>query len=105
MTIIVFMSTKSPPRQLGAAEVIAFTTIDSRVHRTNKSKHLVGGKQVGSAAGLAITRYAGERGYYLFFCDANWNPYANTWHETVDDAKRAAEYEYEGTSETWQPVL
>jgi hypothetical protein len=102
--MIMFMSTISPPKRLGAAEVIAFTTIDSRVHRTNKSKHLIGGKQVGSAAGLAISRYAGERGYYLFFCDSNWNPYANTWHETIDDAKRAAEFEYEGSSDTWQSI-
>lgn len=57
---------------------------------------------MGSAAGLAIARYAGERGYYLFYCDANWDPFANSWHDTVEDAKRAAEFEYEGVSKTWQ---
>jgi hypothetical protein len=96
------MSTKSPPKQLGAAEVIAFASINSGHHRADKVRHLVGGRQLGSAAGLAIGHYAGERGYFLFYCDADWNPMTNTWHETVEDAKQAAEFEYEGVSKTWQ---
>ncbi len=95
------MSTISPPKHLGAAEVLLFTKIDPS-HRTHKSRQLIGGKQVGTAAGLVIARYPGERGYYLFDCDADWNVFATTWHETVQDAKTAAEFEYEGTSETWR---
>jgi len=96
------MSIKSPPIRLGAAEVVAFTTIDSTHRRTGRSRHLVGGRQLGSAAGLAIARYADEPGYYLFYCDADWNPMTNTWHETVEDAKQAAAFEYEGVSRTWR---
>lgn len=87
---------------MGAAEVLEFTTISPEHHRTHRDRRLIGGRQVGSAAGLAIARYAGERGYYLFYCDANWDPFANSWHDTVEDAKRAAEFEYEGVSKTWQ---
>jgi hypothetical protein len=96
------MSTKMPPRQLGAAEVITFTTIDSSHRRTGMTRHLIGGRQLGSASGLAIARYADEPGYYLFFCDADWNSFANTWHETVEEAKRAASFEYEGVAQTWR---
>lgn len=101
MNIIVVVS-KSPPRKIGAAEVITFTSIDSGSHRTNNPRQLVGGRQLGSTAGFAIGRYAGEPGYYLFYCDADWNPFNNTWHETVEDAKRTVEFEYEGVSKTWQ---
>jgi hypothetical protein len=98
------MSTTSPPKRLGAAQVVAFTPIGSTHHRTGKARHLIGGRQLGSAAGLAIARYEGEAGYYLFYCDGYWNPFANTWHETVDDAKQAAEFEYEGVSQTWRSL-
>ncbi|OGO38842.1 MAG: hypothetical protein A2147_08190 [Chloroflexi bacterium RBG_16_57_8] len=93
LAMIMVMSTISLPRQLGAAEVITFTTIGASVHRTGKARQLVGGRQVGTAAGLAIGRYPGERGYYLFYCDADWNPFDSTWHETVQAAKQAAEFE------------
>lgn len=103
--MIIVMSTKSPPSQLGAAEVVLFTTIGSSHRRTGRARHVVGGRQLGSAAGLAIAQYDGEAGYYLFYCDEHWNPIANTWHETVDDAKRAGEFEYEGVSRTWQSPI
>jgi hypothetical protein len=105
VAIMVAMSTKDPPKQLGAAHVVTFTMIDSSHRRTGKTRHLIGGRQLGSAAGLAIARYDGERGFYLFHCDAYWNPFASTWHETVEDAKTAAEFEYEGVSQTWQVPL
>ena len=100
--MISVMSTKTPPGQLGAAEVVAFTAIGSGHHRTGRARHVVGGRQLGSAAGLAVARYAGEPGYYLFYCDEYWNPIASTWHDTIEEAKRAAEYEYEGVSATWE---
>jgi len=37
----------------------------------------------------------------LFGCDAEWNSLCDTWHETLEDAKEQAEFEYEGTSNTW----
>jgi hypothetical protein len=100
--MIAVMSTKSPPKRLGAAEVILYTTIGSSHRKTYKTSRLIGGKQLGSAAGLAIGRYADEPGYYLFYCDSDWYPMTNTWHDTIEDAKRAAEFEYEGAAQTWQ---
>ena len=96
------MSTKSPPRKIGAAEVVAFAVMDSNSHRTNMSRQLVGGRPLGSASGLAIGTYSGEPGFYLFFCDAGWNPFNNTWHDTIEAAKRAAEFEYEGIAASWR---
>jgi hypothetical protein len=96
------MNTKYAPKFIGAAEVITYMTIDPGQHRTNKPRQLVGGKPLGSAAGFVIGRYTGEAGYYLFYCDADWNPFNNSWHETVEDAKRTVEFEYEGVQQVWQ---
>jgi hypothetical protein len=93
---------KNPPKNIGASEVVAFTTIDSLHRRTNNPRQLVGGKQLGSVAGFAIAHYAGEPGYYLFYCDADWHPFNNSWHETVEDAKRTVEFEYQGVSQSWR---
>jgi hypothetical protein len=39
---------------------------------------------------------------YLYSCDENWVPFTDTWHESVEEAKRQAEFEYVGSSVTWQ---
>jgi hypothetical protein len=53
---------------------------------------------------LAIGQYAGETAYYLFGCDDAWNTLTDTRHETLEDALRQAEFEYEGVSQTWKIV-
>ena len=42
--------------------------------------------------------------YYLFGCDADWSAVTDTSHETLEDALKQAESEYEGVSETWNVV-
>jgi hypothetical protein len=90
------------PRQIGGANVICFTPIDERHRPTGNCKQIVSGVLQGPAVGLAIGQYAGEDGYYLFGCDAGWSPVTDTWHQTVEDAKAQAEFEYAGVSATWQ---
>jgi hypothetical protein len=53
-------------------------------------------------AGLAICQYSGDSAYYLFGCDEEWRPITDTWHQTVEQAKEQAEFEYEGVTRTWQ---
>ena len=33
--------------------------------------------------------------------DETWQPVTDTWHETLEDAKHQAEFEYEGVASTW----
>jgi hypothetical protein len=51
---------------------------------------------------LAICRYEGEEAFYLFGCDAEWNPITDTWHPSLEEAQQQAEFEYEGVRDTWQ---
>ncbi|HMB29561.1 MAG TPA: hypothetical protein VKS99_15735 [Blastocatellia bacterium] len=92
---------KSAPRSIGGAKVICFTPIDSRHRHTGNCRQIVAGALQGAAAGLAICRYEGQDGYYLFGCNAEWDSVTDTWHQTLEEAKEQAEFEYEGVSETW----
>ena len=93
---------KSAPAQIGGAKVICYTSIDQRHRHTGNTKQIVAGILQGAAAGLAICQYEGEDSYYLFGCDSEWTSVTDTWHQSFEDAKRQAEFEYVGVSTTWQ---
>jgi hypothetical protein len=90
------------PSNIDGASVVCFTPIDRRHRPTGACEHKVGGSQQPSFAAVAICRFDGDDGFYLFYCDEEWKPITDTWHQTLDDAIKQAEFEYEGTSATWQ---
>ena len=90
-----------PPQQIGGATVIGYAAVDERVRPTGNCRHSWGAEPLGPAAGLAICQYPGEDAFYLFSCDSAWREYADTWHETLDDALRQAAFEYEGVGQNW----
>jgi hypothetical protein len=89
------------PEIVGGAKVICYTPIDNRHTHTKNTKQIVGGVVLGAANGLAICQYEKEEYFYLFGCDQQWNSLSDTWHETLEDAKELAEYEYQGTNKSW----
>ena len=90
------------PRLIAGAKVVCFTVIDQRHRQTGQCRQIVAGVLQEPAAGLAICQYEGEGCYFLFRCDSAWECVTDTWHLTVEDAKIQAEFEYTGSSETWQ---
>ncbi|MCA1619338.1 MAG: hypothetical protein LC795_08530 [Acidobacteria bacterium] len=92
---------KKAPGVMGGAKVLLYTPIDERHRPTDGCQHFVGGWLMGPAAGLAICRYGGDSAAYLFGRDENWESVTDTWHETLEEAKSQAEFEYEGVSATW----
>lgn len=95
---------KQPPELVGGACLVRWTAIDDRHRPTGNCRQIVDGILQAPAAGLAICQYEGETAYYLFGCDAKWNTVTDTWHETLEDALKQAEFEYEGVSGTWNVV-
>ncbi len=89
------------PREIGGAKVICFTPIDERHRPTGNCKQIVAGVLRVPAAGLAICQYPGENCYYLFGCNATWESITDTWHQSLEEAKEQAEFEYRGVSATW----
>jgi hypothetical protein len=98
------MRMKPAPKQIGGANVICFAVVDSRVQPTGNCKQIVGGVLQGPASGLAICQYEGDNSFYLFGCDQDWQGVTDTWHQTLEDAKGQAEFEYTGVSKVWQQV-
>jgi hypothetical protein len=93
-----------PPTLVGGARVVRWAVIDDRQRSTGGCRQVVAGRLQGPAAGLAICQYDGEDAFYLFGCDGKWNTVTDTWHETLEDAMKQAEFEYEGISATWNAV-
>ena len=60
---------------------------------------------MGAMAGLAVCQPADAEEFYLFGCDSGWNVVSDTWHQSLDEAKKQAEFEYEGISKTWSYVV
>lgn len=89
------------PDIIGGAKVILFTTIDNRHKFTGNTKQIVGEKLMGKMSGLAICKYENESSFYLFGCNEEWKSITDTWHESIEGAINQAEFEYDGTKDTW----
>ena len=91
-----------PPQQIDGMEVVLFSVIDWRHNPTDRTSHVVGGEPLGPAAALAICRDRDDSSYYLLYCNEAWESITDTWHETLEDAKAQAGFEYEGIDASWE---
>lgn len=92
---------ETPSHKLDNAQLVLLTPIDRRHRAMQNCRHVVHGQMLGPARGLAICRYNGDPGFYLFYCDDQWNVLADTWHDSLAAARSQAEFEYEGVADTW----
>jgi hypothetical protein len=90
------------PQKIYDAPVVAWAVLGPGIRPTGNTVHRVSGRVIGSAAGLAICQSTDGRGFYLFYCDSAWEEITDTWHQSIDDARAQAEFEYEGISSHWQ---
>lgn len=95
---------REAPTVVGGAATVVYVRIGEGHRPTGGCRHSVGGRELGPVAGLAIGQYARDSGYYLFYCDADWNTLTDTYHDTLDDAKDQAEFEYEGVGASWKAL-
>lgn len=93
-----------PPQEIDGANVLLFAEIDERQKHTGMTRHFVDGELMKAFPRLAICQYEGEESCYLFYCDENWETITDTLHSNLDEAKKHAELEYEGVSETWKSL-
>jgi hypothetical protein len=91
------------PTILAALPVVAFSQIDERHRPTGQCVHIVHGSgELEPAWGVAICESAETSGSVLFRCEDDWAVVAGTWHATFEEAKRQAEFEYDGLQDTWE---
>ena len=81
------------PTIIGGGRVLYYTWIDER-HEARADPAKI-------PYGLAICDVEGS-GIFLFTCEDDWMPVFDSWHATVDDAKRQAAFEFEGVDSTWE---
>jgi hypothetical protein len=91
------------PSNIAGAKVVCYTPIDRRRRHTGNTRQIVNDQVLGPAKGLAICQHAGDEAFYLYGCDQHWNPLSDTWHQSLLEAQRQAEFEYAGITETWLP--
>ena len=68
----------------------------SAASRTGNTRHTVGGEERTDFVALAVAQYPDDAGYYLFYCDEDWNAVTDTFHLDLDGAVEQAEFEYVG---------
>lgn len=96
------MTPEGPPQpKIDGAEVILWTPIDSRHRATGACQHFHEGQLAGAVSWVAICRYDKAQECYLFRYHPNIDRYSDTFHNSIEDAKQQAEFEYEGVSKTW----
>ena len=61
---------------------------------TGGTRHVVGDTEVDDFAAVAIAQYDSTPGFYLLYCDTDWNALTDTYHESVEDAIAQAEFEF-----------
>lgn len=93
-----------PPPVIGNAQVLFYTEIDRR-HKARSGTIYYRGpdNNVRRICGLAICKQD-EGEYYLFGCDENWETITDTLHDTAEDAKDQAEFDYENAGATWRTL-
>ena len=85
------------PTIIGGGRVLFYTRIDER-HVPRRPTATV-------PYGLAICDLE-ESGIFLFTCEDDWMPIFDSWHASVDEAKRQAAFEFDGVDSTWgQPPV
>jgi hypothetical protein len=90
-----------PPSKIDKADLIAYLILDSNNIRTGNTKQIVNGDLVKDFYGLAICTYNNDKGYYLFYCNENWETITDAWHETMEEAVDQAVFEYTNTENGW----
>lgn len=81
------------PELIDGAQVLQVAEVGELVP-TGRTRHTVAGRVVDGFEALAITRYHGGEGAYLFYCDAEWNCVTDTYHADIASAIEQAEYEF-----------
>lgn len=91
------------PNQISKCSVVAYVSIPGSDQILDTTTIEVAGAKCGPAKYLAVYIDEEESGFYLFFCDGDWNVWNDLWFYSIDETKHFTEsYEYSGTLNTWR---
>jgi hypothetical protein len=84
------------PKELDGAKVLSYGIVSDKVEPSAATRHVAAGVELGPAAALAIARYEGREGFYLFYLDEEGAVVTDTFHDYVEEAVDQAAFEYPG---------
>jgi hypothetical protein len=84
------------PEELDGAKVLKYAIVSDDAEPTGATRHVAAGTELGPAAALAIARYDGREGFYLFYLDDDGTVATDTFHDSVEEALGQAAFEYVG---------
>ena len=84
---------RNPPLEIDDAIVIGAASLSHAI-KHGRTRHVVGGREVEGLGGLIIAKYGSDPGYYLFYCDSDWNVITDTYHDSMAHAIAQAEFEF-----------
>ncbi len=91
-----------PPTEIDGAVVRSFAAFATWQRHTGLCRHIGPENVELLIAGLAVCQYPDDPGYYLFRCDSDWRCITDTYHDSIEEAKSQAEFEYVGIAAKWQ---
>ncbi len=71
------------------------------VGATGNTRHFRDGQLLPLPAQLQIVKIPDSQGYYLLYLDKDGEEMTDTFHESVEDAMRQAEWEFNVKKEAW----
>ena len=70
----------------------------------DKTIHLIQGTILAPPKSLSIVKYPSVNGFYLFYNDETGDEQTDTYHDTIEQAMRQANYEFGVQSNDWEVV-
>ena len=81
------------PTIIGGGRVLHYTRIDER--------HVARKESTDLPYGVAICDVEGS-GIFLFTCEDDWMPVFDSWHASIEEAKRQAAFDFDGVDSSWE---
>ena len=69
--------------------------------KTGKTKHYVDNDEIDNPVELRIVQYKDDNGYYLLYIGFDGEELADTYHDTVEQAKDQANWEFNVNQNEW----
>lgn len=92
---------RPPPSEIGGLPVIRWSPVDGPHRRAGDGRRIVAGEVAAAPVAVAVCEDAASGGCFLFGCDADWHVMTDTWHESLEQARAQAEFEFAGVASTW----
>jgi len=84
--------------------LIAEVDLNQDKEPTGKTRHVVGGTEMQPPSRLRIVSCVNDSGYYLLYLDQHSAELTDTFHATLAEAYRQAEWEFGVKAADWQSL-